>query len=115
MNEIIQMLLRLSKDLEFIKAFIQTLNASRTEEFKGTWLDGQDVMQLLHISKRCLQSLRNTNTLPFSRINGKIYYNIDDIEGLLQSNYSAPRFVHEPESKNRNPRTAPKTKNNESK
>lgn len=108
MNEIIQMLLRLSKDLEFIKAFIQTLNASRTEEFKGTWLDGQDVMQLLHISKRCLQSLRNTNTLPFSRINGKIYYNIDDIEGLLQSNYSAPGSstnrnpeIHEPESTNR--------------
>lgn len=88
MNEIIQILLRLSEELQYIKAFIITLNKSKIEGFKETWLDGQDVMQLLHISKRSLQSLRDTNTLPYSRINGKIYYNLDDIEGLLQSNYS---------------------------
>ena len=90
MNEIIQMLLRLSQDLEFIKAFIKSLNKSKTELFKENWLDGQDVMQLLHISKRSLQSLRDTGTLPFSRINGKIYYKLSDIEGLLDSNYSIP-------------------------
>jgi hypothetical protein len=90
MNEIIQMLLRLSQDLEYIKAFIQSLNKSKTELFKENWLDGQDVMQLLHISKRSLQSLRDTHVLPYSRINGKIYYKLSDIEGLLDSNYSMP-------------------------
>jgi len=88
MNEIIQMLLRLSGDLDVIKAFIKSLNKSKTELFKETWLDGQDVMQLLHMSKRNLQSLRDTNVLPYSRINGKIYYKLSDIEGLLNSNYS---------------------------
>ena len=88
MNEIIQMLLRLSQDLEQIKDFIKSLNRSKTELFSDTWLDGHDVMLLLHISKRSLQSLRDSNTLPFSRINGKIWYKLADIEDLLQSNYS---------------------------
>jgi hypothetical protein len=82
------MLLRLSQELEFIKAYITSLSKSKTELFKETWLDGQDVMQLLHLSKRSLQTLRDTNVLPYSRINGKIYYKLSDIDGLLHSNYS---------------------------
>ncbi len=48
----------------------------------------QDVMQTLHISKRNLQSLRDSKVLPYSRINGKFYYKVSDLENLLQSNYS---------------------------
>ena len=29
------------------------------------WIDNQDVMQLLHISQRTLQTLRSNGTLPF--------------------------------------------------
>jgi hypothetical protein len=112
MNEIIQMLLRLSQDLEFIKAFIKSLNKSKTELFKENWLDGQDVMQRLHSSKRSLQSLRDTGTLPFSRINGKIYYKLSDIEGLLDSNYSIPVISPSPVPVSR---TASKTTTNETK
>ena len=51
------------------------------------WIDNQDVMQMLHISKRTLQTLRSNGTLPFSRINGKIYYRRQDIKKLLSDNY----------------------------
>jgi hypothetical protein len=88
MNEIIQMLLRLSEELQFLKTFITALNKSKIEAFKETWVDGQNVMQLLHISKRSLQSLRDSEVLPFARINGKIYYKLSDIDELLHSNYS---------------------------
>ena len=52
------------------------------------WLDNQDVMLALHVSLRTLQTLRSNGTLPYSRINSKIYYRRRDIEKLLNENYS---------------------------
>ncbi|GHV44176.1 hypothetical protein FACS1894180_5210 [Bacteroidia bacterium] len=52
------------------------------------WLDNQDVMHLLHISPRTLQTLRSNGTLPFSRIGNKIYYRRQDIEKILSDNYT---------------------------
>jgi hypothetical protein len=89
MNDIIQILLKLSEDIKQLKADIRKLDASAISDFKDKWIDGQDVLFALNISKRTLQKLRDTGKLPFSRINGKFYYKLSDIEKLLQSNYSA--------------------------
>lgn len=43
------------------------------------WLDNQDVCLLLNISPRTLQTFRDNGTLPFSRINHKIYYKSSDV------------------------------------
>ena len=50
-------------------------------------LDGQDIMQLLHISPRTLQTLRSNGTIPHTRIGRKIYYLRQDIEQVLRNNY----------------------------
>ena len=88
MTEVIELMLRVTDDIRLIKAYLQTIRKSKTELFRETWIDGQDVMQALHISKRTLQSLRDSGVLPHSRINGKFYYKVEDIEALLESNYS---------------------------
>lgn len=51
------------------------------------WIDGQDVMTKLHISRRTLQTLRSNGTVPYSRIRNKIYYLRQDIERILSDNY----------------------------
>jgi len=51
------------------------------------WIDGQIVMQALHISPRTLQTLRSNGTLPYSRIGNKIYYSRKDILKILSDNY----------------------------
>ena len=51
------------------------------------WIDNQDVMLALHISQRTLQTLRSNGTLPYSRINNKIYYRRQDVEKILNDNY----------------------------
>lgn len=56
------------------------------------WLDNQDVMQALHISCRTLQTLRSNGTLPYSRINNKIYYRRQDIEKILNDNYKMAKI-----------------------
>ena len=88
MNEILNLLMPLSRDIQVIMAYIVALKKSKLDDFKDTWLDGQDVMQTMHISKRTLQSLRDNGTLAYSRINGKFYYKMADIQYLLESNYS---------------------------
>ena len=82
------LLMQLTRDFEVIRAYVLALKKSKLDNFKETWIDGQDVMHTMHISKRTLQSLRDNGTLPYSRINGKFYYKVADIENLLEYNYS---------------------------
>ncbi|MEQ8477613.1 helix-turn-helix domain-containing protein [Fulvivirga sp.] len=91
MSELIDMILRLSDDIKIVKAYLQHLGKNKVDQFRENWIDGQDVMQALHISKRTLQSLRDSGVLPYSRINGKFYYKVEDIETLLESNYSGKK------------------------
>ena len=94
MIEIVDLILNLSQEVKTIKAYLQQIHQSRLESFTEEWIDGQDVMQTLHISKRTLQSLRDSGVLPYSRINGKFYYKVSDMEALLESNYSPSKSKH---------------------
>lgn len=82
------LLMQLTRDFEVIRAYVLAMKKSKLDNFKETWIDGQDVMHTMHISKRTLQSLRDNGTLPYRRINDKFYYKVADIENLLESNYS---------------------------
>ena len=47
------------------------------------WLDNQDVCQMLNISPRTLQTLRDNGTLAFSQINHKVYYKPEDVMAIV--------------------------------
>ena len=51
------------------------------------WLNGDEIMQKLGISKRTLQNYRDNKILPYSAVGSKFYYNIKDIEALMIKNY----------------------------
>ena len=58
--------------------------ASRGKEKRlGEWLDNQDVCQILNISPRTLQTLRNNGTLAYSQIERKVYYKPEDVKRIL--------------------------------
>ena len=94
MTELIDIVLKLSDEIKLIRTYLKEYQKSRIERFTEAWIDGQDVMQAIHISKRTLQSLRDNGTLPYSRINGKFYYKVSDLEKLLESNYSHSKGMH---------------------
>ena len=52
------------------------------------WIDNSDVMRMLNISRRTLQTLRSNGKIPFSRIGNKIYYRRQDIQNILARNYT---------------------------
>ena len=53
----------------------------------GKWISSKDVCKMLHICLRTLQYYRDNGLIPYSNICGKVYYNISDIDDLLQKNY----------------------------
>ena len=91
MTEVLNLIMQLSQDFEVIKAYILALQKSKLQLLQEGWTDGKTVMQSMQISNRTLQSLRDCGVLPYSRINGKFYYKVADIEKLLESNYSHPK------------------------
>jgi hypothetical protein len=51
------------------------------------FLDNQEFMQLMYISKRTAQNWREKGMISYSQIGGKIYYRMSDVQKLLDHNY----------------------------
>ncbi len=61
---------------------------AKEKEPKEKWLDNQELMLLLKISKRTAQHYRDSGLISFSQVGNKIYYRMTDVETLLQSHYN---------------------------
>lgn len=65
--------------------------AIKGKKEKSDWLDSQEVLQLLRISPRTLQNLRDQGKIGFTRIGKKlIYYSRESVERILKQNYQGP-------------------------
>lgn len=82
MSEIINLILSLSQKIIDIKSRIELLRLSRAERLKDTCMDNQDV----------LQTFRKHGTLYYSKVRGKFYYKVSDIEELLHCSYYNQNF-----------------------
>ena len=66
------------------------LNKKLEEKQKNpqdTFLDNQEFLQLMNISKRTAQTWRDEGVISFSQIGSKIYYRMSDVQKLLDNNY----------------------------
>ena len=88
MQEMVKAILHLSGELKEVKVQIERLMKSRDDQFNESWMDGQEVMQTLNISKRALQTLRDKGEIPFTSLRKKYYYKVCDVKALLESHYS---------------------------
>ncbi len=73
--------------VEKLEAINQRLT-SKEKEPKDKWLDNQELMQLLKISKRTAQHYRDSGLISFSQVGNKIYYKLSDVEQLLGAHYN---------------------------
>ena len=87
MNQLIDLVLCISRDIHTINEFLRLESRRISERMADEWMDSEQVMTILKISKRTIQNLRNNGVLAFSRVNGKFYYKATDLEKLLESNY----------------------------
>jgi 3-methyladenine DNA glycosylase Tag len=67
---------------------INTRLTSKEKEPKEVWLDNQEFLQTLKISKRTAQHYRDTGLISFSQVGNKIYYKLADVEEMLKKHYN---------------------------
>ncbi|MEO9211453.1 MAG: helix-turn-helix domain-containing protein [Ginsengibacter sp.] len=66
---------------------INTRLNAKEKEPEEKWLDNQELMLLLKISKRTAQHYRDSGLISFSQVGNKIYYRLSDVEILLAKHY----------------------------
>jgi hypothetical protein len=71
-----------------IAKLVIAINAKIEEqpEEEDGWVDSYEVCTFLKISSRTLQRLRTEGAINFSRIRGKNFYRIGELQRLLQNN-----------------------------
>lgn len=82
-----QKLNRIFDEIDSLRQELKIEKAKTSKKLSEIWLDNQEVMELLKISPRTLQNLRDSKSLPFSKVGGKIYYKASDVEKILNENY----------------------------
>lgn len=74
----------LSNSIEEIKRVILKDSKKPTE----IYLDNQEFLLLMKISKRTAQTWRDEGKISFSQVGNKIYYKMTDVEELLEKHYN---------------------------
>ena len=63
---------------------------SKLSDMKGLtnqkWLKSPEVRKMLDISHGSLQTLRINGTLPYTKLGGSLYYDIEDIQKVMEQN-----------------------------
>lgn len=73
----------LATSIEEIKTKITAENKKPSENY----LDNQEFLLLMKISKRTAQTWRDEGKISFSQVGNKIYYRLSDVEELMQKHY----------------------------
>jgi hypothetical protein len=71
--------------LELLDDIRKLLSKQAAGTFKR-YLKSSEVMDLLQVSPGTLQNLRINGTLPYSKVGGIIYYDVEDIQKVMDAN-----------------------------
>lgn len=88
-----QILQTITSDLKELTRTMEHYKAIQTINLKSQWLDKLEVMQVLRMSERSIQRLRNCGALPYTKVHGRILYKRSDIEKLLELNYKKTQRI----------------------
>ena len=73
----------LEDKLDTILQFVAAIEKEPEENPENIWVDNYEVCTFLKISDKTLQRMRAANQISFSRIRGKVYYRISEIQRLM--------------------------------
>ena len=82
---------KIQEILERLKKLTNEL-PKKQKSFKENFLDNQEFIQLMHVSKKTAQLWRTSGTIGYSMIGNKIYYFIKDIDKMLRKHYVSAIF-----------------------
>jgi len=87
MSDILPILSSIRRDMESLSRSVAQLNKTHAQVLSEEWVNKKQVMAILKISTRTLESLKSKGILPYTKIQGIFYFRTIDIENLLKVNY----------------------------
>ncbi|MEC4115079.1 helix-turn-helix domain-containing protein [Myroides pelagicus] len=81
---------RITKKIDTLSQSITQLPITKLSSDGEQLLDNKDVLDILKISNRSLQRYRSNKTLPYYKIQGKVYYKLSDITAIINQSLSKP-------------------------
>ena len=76
----------LTANISTIAKFVTNTQSKMEEQPEDSWVDSYEVCAFLKISTKTLQRLCTANAVTYSRIRGKNFYRISEIQRLLNDN-----------------------------
>jgi hypothetical protein len=96
MQEIIKLVSAIRQDIEELRTQVSRLSITHAQRLSEEWVTSDQVMFILKIGISTLKTLKRNGYLPYSKVNGVLYFRTADIENLLK------QFYVNPASKNNN-------------
>jgi hypothetical protein len=75
----------LTAKIDMIAKYVAAIQSKAEEQPEDGWVDSYEVCTFLKISSKTLQRLRTAGGITFSRIRGKNFYRISEIERLMKN------------------------------
>lgn len=75
---------KLMRKIDRISNKLDTLDLKSNDGFKDKWYVTEEVCNILNVSRRTLQNMRDKQTIKFKKTGKKIYYKASDIEEYLE-------------------------------
>ncbi len=67
---------------------LQNQLTTQTNTSKKSFMDNEEFIQLMGVSKRTAQGWRDEGKISFSQVGKKIFYKLSDVDKLLAENYN---------------------------
>tara|TARA_R110002167_G_scaffold318488_2_gene524120 strand:- start:15599 stop:15877 length:279 start_codon:yes stop_codon:yes gene_type:complete len=77
--------------LELLDDIKELLN-NQSGHITKRWLKSPEVRKILGISSGTLQNLRINGTLPYTKVGGVLYYDYEEIMGVMENNKIHNKF-----------------------
>ncbi len=88
-KELLKMFLTLLEKTKTIEEQLRKISLNERNPLGDTYLDTDEVCDLLKVCKRTLQKHRDEASISYIQFGGKTLYKLSDIQEALEKNYQA--------------------------
>lgn len=86
-NPIISILSGMKRDMKKMADSLALMQKTHGQRLTEEYVNIVEASAIMKVSERTIQNLKSSGQLPYTKINGLLYFNTTDIENLFKDNY----------------------------
>lgn len=89
MSDLLPIISGIRLEMELMNRSLAQMTKTHAQVISEEWITPEQVKAILKISNRTLETLKKNKQLPYSKVNGLVYFRTVDLEHLLKEHYVA--------------------------